>query len=57
MIKEIRILVEKEKKKISKKALEEIKKKNYLYIKDLIKRASRNSSFYGRKVIKAEDIE
>lgn len=53
----IKEIAEKSKKKIGKEAIKKLE--NYIEerIEEIITRAARNSDFFGRKVIKKEDLE
>jgi histone H3/H4 len=44
-------------KKISKEAIEELKRMLDIFTKDILKKATINADFKGRKIIKKEDIQ
>ncbi|MEK6859803.1 MAG: histone-like protein [Nanoarchaeota archaeon] len=56
-IKKIKILAKENDKKIGKDAIKKIESLLLNNIEIIIKKASRNADFSGRKVIKPEDIE
>ncbi len=56
IIKKIKELARKNRKKISKEAIKEINKILIEKASDIVRKASRNSDFFGRKTIKKEDI-
>ena len=56
-IAKIRDIATKEKKKISRKAINKINQIIEENLRKIIRKASRNADFSGRKIIKEEDIE